>query len=91
MESLAKRSSRRHESRKTSKTRGGRRAPPNLDAQLVELEARLGEAIVSVTRLVASVVAGNALDDITDLGDIRATLGAALCDVRPLVTKAAGR
>lgn len=49
-------------------------------ANVSELEARVGEAVVTLTRLIAAVAGGEAIDDVADLGDVRASLGSALTD-----------
>lgn len=67
---------------------------PSLGVALDGIERQLGEAIVAITMLVAQVSAGRDIDDVSKLGDVRATLGAVLSDcsgVRVLAEKAVGR
>lgn len=54
-----------------------------------ELEAKLAESIVQLTKLAAIVVDGRGIDDTTELGDIRAALGAALVDCDGVMSLAA--
>jgi hypothetical protein len=99
MGSIATRSRQRHgNAGKASRTRGTRASSRghagSVEVALDGIERQLGDAIVAITMLVAQISAGGDIDDVSELGDVRATLGAVLSDcsgVRVLAEKAVGR